>query len=214
MNILKKLNLFIVGFIALSSYSCALPVNQIPSSTKSTTFNAKTNTITINESSNSASINFKLLVDQSDFSTKASSAGTTQGQAANVNKIRVILTTSNTDPLYSSNIKFDTTFMPNTSFVANTAKTYTISGLNTAGTYYVAIQLFNNTDNLVTHQSGLIGNTALSSSFSVSVNNGVISTSVSSVSIPVSLRNGIGAKIETTVIHNSGSSTLSAISVN
>lgn len=177
-------------------------------------FNPATNSIFIGDAGHGkkgADLSFNLNLPEAAFKTKAN--GIVAGRAQDINKIRVVVTTSNTDPLLAANTTvFDSGSIPLTgTFTSGTVKKYTISNLTKDGTYYVGVQLFNGTDVLNKLTNFSVGKDeylALSTqSFSVSSKlgeTGIIEVSPATVSISAPLRDGIGGSVEAEVTPTDG----------
>lgn len=221
---LKKISLVGLSlFTAFSLMSCSSEiVNQTPAvnlkDIKPGTINTVDNTIFVGDAGNGkkgADLNFTInLPTESGFSTKA--AGVTQGLASSINKIRIIVTKNNgstASPLDTANsgILFDSTISPlTTGFTSGTAKTYKISNLSTAGTYFVGVQFFNGNDNItknVTYINGGPLPIAVSGAFQVTVDNGtngIITVDQTTVSVNAALRDGVGASVDASVTATNG----------
>lgn len=142
------------------------------------------------------------------FKVKANLDGVRPKKTTDITHVKFYLTTSNTDPLNSSDLKFTSSVIS----YSTVTDTYTLENVPTGGPYYVAVELFDNVAGLTANNliepitygttTGTMGLSVSTNSVSVDSNNQVSSTSPLLIS-PI-LKSGVGATIEATITPQDG----------
>lgn len=152
------------------------------------------------------------------FGTKATANGTPPTLVSAVTHAKLYLTTSNTDPLLGTALKFTSSVLTYT----GASKTYTFGNVPQGGPYFVAVELFDNVaaapaNNLIkpiayggtTGTLGITVSAGAVPSVTVDANNAVNHTNA--LTIAPALKDGVGATIDATVTPSAGAGTVGPI---
>lgn len=158
---------------------------------------------------NGADISFKLGFSKS-FAIKANVDGVRPRNTSDITHVKFYLTTSSTDPLITSDLKFTSDVVA----YSTTTDTYVLENVPTGGPYYVAVELFDDVAALTANNiiepivyggtTGTRGITVSTNSVTVDSNNQVSTTDPLLVN-PI-LKAGIGASLDAVITPQAGSS--------
>jgi hypothetical protein len=217
---MKKISGILTTLVSLGLISCSTGVNNAPVSKPATVTAAETIVVgDVGKGVKGADISVSFNFGPDKFATKATADGTAPKKVSDVTHAKLYLTTSSTDPLLSTALKYTSAVM---SYTGSTKK-YTFTNVPQGGPYFVAVELFDSSaaqpaNNLIepvvyggtTGTRGITVSSGSPSSITVDANNAVSSNSTLSI-FPV-LRSGTGATIDASVTPSTGSSTIGAIS--